>query len=107
VRTNWLAGTHLAWAFRSGWARLSDGQRAVWIGTAPGAVDAGKLTRHPGSRGPLTLEHVATLAHGAGTRWWVFHCDPSLSWESPELAIDEEALRFRGPNETTDAWSVP
>jgi hypothetical protein len=33
VTTSWLAGTHLAWAFRDGWARLSNGRQALWIGT--------------------------------------------------------------------------
>ncbi len=83
VRTCWHAGTHLAWAFRQGWARLSDGERALWIGTFPGTVTAAGLDRHTGSRGPLTLRHTATLADGSGERWWVFACDERGAWEPP------------------------
>ena len=107
VETHWLGGTHLAWAFPAGWARLSEGDRALWIGTAPAAVDPGKLTRHPGSRGPLTLEHVSSLPEGNGTRWWVFWCDPSLGWESPKLEIKGDALRIRLPGKTAAEWIVP
>ncbi|MDY0165742.1 MAG: heparinase II/III family protein [Thermoguttaceae bacterium] len=74
VRTHWLGGAHLAWAFPAGWARLSDGEHALWIGTAPGSFEPGGLARPPGSRGPLTLEHVAVLPEGTGVRWWVFLC---------------------------------
>jgi hypothetical protein len=83
VQTHWLGGAHLAWAFPDGWARLSDGERALWIGTAPGALEPARLARHPGSRGPLTLEHVATLPEGSGTRWWMFHADPTAGWNPP------------------------
>ncbi|MBM3892181.1 MAG: hypothetical protein FJ388_23955, partial [Verrucomicrobia bacterium] len=75
VRTCWRTGTHLAWTFRQGWARLSDGERALWIGTSPDAVTAAGLDRHVGSRGPLTLRHTATLPDGSGERWWIFVCD--------------------------------
>ena len=102
VQTNWLGGAHLAWAFPAGWARLSDGEGALWIGTAQGPL-AAKLTRHPGSRGPLTLEHVATLPEGEGTRWWVFCCDLSVGWDSPHLTLDGDALRLRLPGQEEDA----
>jgi hypothetical protein len=81
VRTCWQVGTHLAWAFRQGWARLSDGERALWIGTFPDAVTAAGLDRHVGSRGPLTLRHSATLPDGSAERWWIFACDPRGGWE--------------------------
>jgi hypothetical protein len=81
VRTQWLVGTHLAWAFRQGWARLSDGRQAMWIGTFPGTVTAAGLERHPGSRGPLTLRHTVSLPDGSAERWWVFACAPHGSWE--------------------------
>jgi len=81
VRTCWQVGTHLAWAFRQGWARLSDGEYALWIGTFPGTVTAAGLDRHTASRGPLTLRHTETLADGSGERWWVFACDPCGSCE--------------------------
>ena len=61
VSTSWQAGNHFAWAFRQGWTRLSDGQRALWVGTFPGQLDAAQVKRHAGSRGPLTLTHTATL----------------------------------------------
>ena len=36
---HWLGGHHLAWAFVDGWGRLSDGQRAVWIGTPSARIE--------------------------------------------------------------------
>lgn len=85
IRTHWQSGTHLAWAFVDGWARLSDGEHALWIGTVPGAIEAMMMERHAGSRGPLTLIHQAPLATD-GTRWWIFCTDPTLGWMPPALA---------------------
>lgn len=90
TRTHWQGGAQLAWAFVHGWARLSDGERALWIGTWPaaeglaGGVEAAMLQRHAGSRGPLTLTHVAPLPD-SGERWWVFQGEPSLGWRPPLL----------------------
>jgi len=83
VQTSWLAGTHLAWAFKDGWARLSDGERALWIGVFPGGHAAAGLDRHEGSRGPLTLKHSAVLPDGRGDRFWAFVCDEAGGWEPP------------------------
>ena len=83
VRTPWQGGTHLAWAFRRGWARLSDGVHALWIGVFPGNIAAAALDRHEGSRGPLTLHDITALAEGSGDRYWVFVCDPAGAWEPP------------------------
>lgn len=83
VQTSWQGGTHLAWAFRHGWARLSDGARALWLGAFPGKVAASGLDRHEGSRGPLTLRDSTTLADGSGERFWVFACDSGGAWEPP------------------------
>ena len=107
VRTHWLGGTYLAWAFTGDWARLSNGEQAVWIGTTPGALEAGKLTLHDGSRGPLTLEHVATLPEGTGARWWVFRCDTASGWEPPSLAVEGDVLKVRVPGAETDTWVLP
>ncbi len=106
IRTHWQSGTHLAWSFVDGWARLSDGEHALWIGTLPGAIDAMMVERHAGSRGPLTLMHHAPLsedgtedeiADGAesGTRWWIFCCDETLGWVAPD--ISELNLAALGP----------
>ncbi|MCC6167135.1 MAG: heparinase II/III family protein, partial [Caldilineaceae bacterium] len=93
IRTHWQGGAQLAWAFVNGWARLSDGQRALWVGVWPPhedpagieqAVSAAMLQRHPGSRGPLTLVHAAPLPD-TGVRWWVFRGDPALRWTAPQL----------------------
>jgi hypothetical protein len=81
VHTHWLGGTGLAWSFRAGCARLSDGARAVWIATAPGGLDAGALGRHPGSRGQLTLR---AAARGQHVRWWSFTIDPAGGWSPPQ-----------------------
>jgi len=83
VRTSWQGGTGLAWAFRKGWARLSDGERVLWIGVLPGAVSAAALNRHEGSRGPLTLHDAASLAEGQGDRYWIFACDSAGAWDPP------------------------
>jgi len=106
VSTSWQGGRHLAWAFRDGWTRLSDGRHALWLGTAPGTLEASALTRHPGSRGPLTLTHSATLPEGQGVRWWVFWCDPRAGWKPPSVEVREGALKVEAPGATQVGWSV-
>jgi hypothetical protein len=106
VLTHWLGGHHLAWAFVEGWARLSDGQRAVWIGTPTRPVAPADLTRHPGSRGPLTLAHRQTLTGDGGVRWWVLWCDDQGGWTPPALNDDGARLHVRPPGApATAAWS--
>ncbi len=83
VQTSWQSGTRLAWAFRDGWGRLSDGELALWVGVFPGKISAAGLDRHEGSRGPLTLRDRATLPGGDGDRYWVFICDPAGTWVPP------------------------
>ena len=83
VQTFWQGGTQLGWAFREGWARLSDGGHALWIGVYPGNIQAAALDRHEGSRGPLTLRDAAVLAEGNGDRYWVFACDDADAWTPP------------------------
>jgi hypothetical protein len=83
VQTAWLGGTHLAWAFREGWARLSDGEHALWVGASPGSLSASVLDRHEGSRGPLTLHDKTTLPDGNGDRFWIFACDSAGAWVPP------------------------
>jgi len=84
IDTHWQGGTHLAWSFVDGWARMSDGAHALWIGTWPGPLEAMMLDRHAGSRGPLTLVHKAPLT-ADGTRWWIFCADRGLGWTPPAL----------------------
>jgi hypothetical protein len=107
ISTCWLGGDHLAWAWREGWARLSDGRHALWLGTVPDALSASALTRHPGSRGPLTLTHTATLPYGNGVRWWVFWCDAEAGWTPPSVEVRQGALEFKAPGASQAAWSVP
>jgi hypothetical protein len=106
VRTSWQGGDHLAWAFRDGWTRLSDGQHAVWLGTFPGPLEASALTRHPGSRGPLTLTHTTTLSEGQGVRWWVFCFEPTAGWHPPAFEVREGALKLKTPGATEAGWTV-
>jgi hypothetical protein len=106
IKTSWQGGTHFAWAFRNGWARLSDGQRALWVGTVPDVLSATALHRHPGSRGPLTLTHTAALPEGDGVRWWVFFCDPTAGWEVPTVELEQAALKIRTPGKSGASWSV-
>jgi hypothetical protein len=86
---HWLGGHHLAWAFVDGWARLSDGRRAIWIGTSAGKILPASLSRHPGSRGPIALAHRAKLSGPAGTQWWVFWCDDTAGWTPPKITLAE------------------
>lgn len=83
VETLWVVGTHLAGAVRDGWARLSDGEHALWIGVFPGTISAASLDRHEGSRGPFTLRDKTVLPEGTGDRFWIFVCDPDLGWAPP------------------------
>ena len=83
VQISWQGGTDLAWAFREGWGRLSDGEHALWVGVFPGSVSAAGLDRHEGSRGPLTFHDKATLSEGNGDRYWIFACDSAGAWAPP------------------------
>lgn len=100
VSNSWHGGTHLAWAFRGGWTRLSDGHRAVWMGTWPGALQAAQLTRHPGSRGPLTLTQTETLPSGSSVRWWIFWCDPPAGWTPPFIEASSRMLTLEAPGKS-------
>ena len=107
VQTHWLGATHLAWSFPGGSARLSDGERALWIVAAPGPVEPLGLMRHPGSRGPLTLRHVATLPQGAGTQWSVFSCDASAGWDAPRVTVEQDTLRVQLPLQPQTTHVLP
>jgi hypothetical protein len=106
VSTSWQGGHHLAWSFREGWTRLSDGQHALWMGTVPDALAASGLTRHPGTRGPLTLTQTATLPEGKGVRWWVFWCEPEAGWTPPSVEVREGALKLKVPGAGQPGWSI-
>ncbi|MBI5395626.1 MAG: heparinase II/III family protein [Verrucomicrobia bacterium] len=95
VRTFWQGAAHMAWAFRDGWARLADGGRALWLGAMPGRLEAARLTRHVGSRGPLTLEHVAALAEGRGAQWWIMQCDGAAGWTPPAVSGDDAKVQVK------------
>ncbi len=87
VQNFWHGGTGLAWAFRKGWARLSDGERSLWIGVYPGEISAAELDLHEGSRGPLTLRYSAPVPCGSGDRFWAFVCDDSGGWDPPAQVV--------------------
>lgn len=89
---HWLGGAQLAWAFVSGWARLSDGEHALWLGASDSSLAPAGLGRHPGSRGPLTLTHNLTLPDGSGERWWVLWGDVSGGWMPPTITRDSGTL---------------
>jgi hypothetical protein len=105
LTNSWQGGHHFAWAFRGGWVRLSDGARALWLGTVDSALRPAELKRHPGSRGPLTLTHGSTLIEGKGTRWWVFVCDPASGWEPPAASLVNGALNLKVPGSSSSGWS--
>jgi hypothetical protein len=106
VTNSWQGGDHLAWAFREGWTRLSDGRHALWMDTIPGTLEASGLTRHPGTRGPLTLTQSAMLPEGKSARWWVFWCDPSAGLTPPAVEVRLGALELKPPGASQAAWSV-
>ncbi len=106
VSTSWQGGDHLGWAFRDGWTRLSDGQHALWVGTVPGTLGAAELTRHPGSRGPLTLTHTTTLPEGHESRWWVFWCESKAGWQPPLVEVQDGAVKIKAPAGTQAEWLV-
>ncbi len=106
ISTSWQGGHHLGWAFRDGWTRLSDGQHALWMGTVPGVLEASGLTRHTGTRGPLTLTHAATLPEGQGARWWIFWLDPKAGWTPPSVEVSEGVLKLTPPEAGQGGWSV-
>lgn len=83
VTYHWLGGAHLAWAFRNGWARLSDGQRCLWMKCEEAPLAARQLDRHPGSRGPLMLVVPVKLGKAPGRIHWSFDLWPEISWSSP------------------------
>ncbi len=97
ILTHWLGGTHFAWAFVDGWARLSNGTQALWIGTTGPEFSAPQLIRHPGSRGPLTLRHAVTLSAGQGATWWVFWGDEHGGWTPPRLETEGGRLTLHFP----------
>ncbi|WP_409342562.1 hypothetical protein [Paenibacillus sp. MBLB4367] len=94
VRYYWQGGTLLSWAFVDGWARLGDGERALWVGAISGSPDAplqealepARLYRHEGSRGMLTLNHVRTWRTGGESLWWFFRFDSPAGWMPPAAA---------------------
>jgi hypothetical protein len=106
VSASWQGGDHLGWAFHENWTRLTDGQHALWLGTFPGTLEASSLTRHPGSRGPLTLTHTTTLPEGQGIRWWVFWCEPKAGWQPPAFEAHQGALKLKLPKATQAGWSI-
>ncbi|MPY90766.1 MAG: hypothetical protein GEU99_22990 [Luteitalea sp.] len=106
VGTSWTGGAHLAWAFVDGWARLSDGERALWVGSSPDHLDASALARHAGSRGPLTLTPTSRLPEGSGVRWWIFWRDERAGWKPPVARMDGEKLLLTPPTGRGTTWSL-
>jgi hypothetical protein len=88
VQYHWLGGHYLAWAFRSGWARLSDGERTLWIGFSAGPIQAQWLDRHPGSRGPLTLKVRAALGESPAQLVWTFLLEEQVGWTPPDSRLE-------------------
>ena len=106
VSTSWQGGHQLAWAFQQGWTRLSDGHQALWMGTVPGTLEASGLTRHTGTRGPLTLTQTTTLPDGRGVRWWIFWCDPKAGWTPPSVEVHEGVLKLTPPEASQGGWTI-
>ncbi len=95
VSTSWQGGAFLAWSFPKGWARLSDGENVLWIGTHPMQPKPSNLVRHPGSRGPLTLTHSNLLHDGSGEHWYIFVCGRAGDWNPPTIAHRQGEIEVR------------
>ncbi len=81
VATHWLVPAQLSWQFVDGWARLSDGRGSVvWFGRDGDPLGPDQLTRHAGSRGPLTL----TVPSSTGRTDWLIVLDPTAGWQPPD-----------------------
>jgi hypothetical protein len=87
IRYAWHFGTHLAWAFQEGWARLSDGERTLWVTSLGASLSPHQLLRHAGSRGPLTLSHHYLISQSPQTFWWLFHFEPTITWAPPAVDL--------------------
>jgi hypothetical protein len=85
----WQGGNHLAWAFKDSMARLSDGERALWIYSPTGFIKPDEVYKHTGSRGSLTLRHSCYTENQKGIFNWVFFFDDKLGWRSPKKEILE------------------
>lgn len=97
IKTHWLGGAHFAWAFVEGWARLSDGQHTLWLGTLESAILPRQLIRHQGTRGPLTLAHEHTLKKTQGEQTWLFWGDDAGGWQPPQLTRDAQGVKVELP----------
>ncbi len=92
IDTYWQIDASLAFAFAGGWARLSDGERAIWLGASPCVVAPENLERHSGSRGALTLKCTSRLPAGQGVLWRIFWFDDAGGWEPPALTGNEDTI---------------
>jgi len=98
ITTHWLGGAHFAWAFVEGWARLSDGKHALWIGTLESDISPRQLIRHDGTRGPLTLANKYKLDAGRGEQTWLFWGDESGGWIPPTISNENGCLSLTLPS---------
>lgn len=89
IRTSWLGGAGLAWAFVDGWARLSDGRHVLWFTSLENDLQGDQVTRHPGSRGPVHLRQVITTDGVYHQSWWVFATDAGRSWSPPRARLSD------------------
>jgi hypothetical protein len=105
IATHWLGGAQLAWAFVDGWARLSDGEHVLWIGTTAGPLQAAQLEKVDGSRGPLTLGHRTVLADGHGETWWAFVGGEATDWQPPIMELGAGALTVKSSTDRA-AWTI-
>ncbi len=92
----WQGGTHLAWSFTEGWARLSNGVFSLWIGTNLEEIKPVDLLRHEGTRGPLTLRHLCNIK--GNPVWWVFSFDSAITLKKPEINFEGRKLVIKNRN---------
>ncbi len=90
VAIAWQLGAHLAVAFCEGWVRLSNGTQTLWMSSwqDPATqvwIDPSQLTRHTGSRGPLTLHQHYAVAQSGTVRHWLFVLEPTATWSLPTV----------------------
>jgi hypothetical protein len=92
---HWHGHPEAAWGTSGGWIQLHVPQVDLWFTTAQSALSLAGVTRHPGSRGQLTLGVAVSPAPVA--IWWVFSISPAppaMELGAGGLSLSVEGARF-------------
>jgi hypothetical protein len=92
---HWHGHPEAAWGTSGGWILLHLPQSDLWFTTPQASVSLADVTRHPGSRGQLTLGAAVTPAPVAV--WWVFSISaspPAMELGAGGLSLSMEGASF-------------